>query len=217
MTESFMDKFKRGAVENKAHANNAYTKAQEGVALSKLGAMDFKNAMNRKKNEDNMYNMPMQTGGTGLFGKDQDHETPRMRIQRMKRNADKHAQLVADTKAYNTSSVEDRRAAFKSLHNQKNSRNLLGTGKKRKSRRRRTRRRKSRRKRTRRKKRTRRRKQRGGCGCSMSGGKRRRKRGGHHELLLLGALGAANMLKSKRKSKRKSRRKSKRKSKRKRR
>ena len=212
MTESFIDKFKRGASENKAHANNAYAKAQEGVALSKLGAMDFKNAVNRKKNEGNMYNMPMQTGGTGLFGKDQDHETPRMRIQRMKRNAAKHAQLVADTKAYNTSSVEDKRAAFKTLHNQKNSRNLLGKGKKRKSRRR-----KSRRRRTRKKKRTRRRKQRGGCGCSMSGGKRRRKRGGHHELLLLGALGAANMLKSKRKSRRKSKRKSRRKSKRKRR
>ena len=201
MGESFIDKFKRGAAENKAHANNAYAKAKEGVELSKLGAMDFKNALNRKKNEGNMYNMSMQTGGTSLFGKDQDHETPRMRIQRMKRNAAKRAQLIADTKAYNTSSVEDRRAAFKSLHNQKNSRNLVGTGKKRKSRRRRTRR----------KKRTRRRKQRGGCGCSMSGGRRRRKRGGHHELLLLGALGAASMLKSKRKSKRKSRRKSKRK------
>mgnify|MGYP003338007530 CR=1 FL=1 len=94
--------------------------------------MDFKNSMNRKKNEGSMYNMSMQTGGTNLFGKDQNHETPRMRIQRMKRNAAKRAQLIADTKAYNTSSVEDRRAAFKSLHNQKNSRNLVGTGKKRK-------------------------------------------------------------------------------------
>ena len=54
-----MDKFKRGAVENKAHVNNAYAKTQEGLALSKLGAMDFKNAMNRKKNEGNMYNLSL--------------------------------------------------------------------------------------------------------------------------------------------------------------
>lgn len=81
-------------------------------------------------------------GGTGLFGKDQDHETPRMRLARMKKNMQKEKQYQEALKSSRSMPVTAKRSAFAKGSTGQATRKLVGG--KRKSRRRRTRRRRRR-------------------------------------------------------------------------
>ena len=80
-------------------------------------------------------------GGTNLFGKDQNHETPRMRINRMKRNMDKEKAYQKAKSDWQSSSLESKRKALRNMGHA--SRNVLQTAGRRRRRRsrRRTRRR----------------------------------------------------------------------------
>ena len=51
-------------------------------------------------------------GGTNLFGKDQNHETPRMRLERMKKNMEKEKQYQAALKSSRSMPVSAKRSAF---------------------------------------------------------------------------------------------------------
>ena len=80
-------------------------------------------------------------GGTNLFGKDQNHETPRMRLNRMKQNINKEKAYQKAKSDWQNSTLRAKRQALRNMGNA--SRNVLQTAGRRRRRRsrRRTRRR----------------------------------------------------------------------------